>query len=181
MKFLFFASLLVATVSSASADSIETLYYIGESIVTTMRDGAVVRSPYIVARTTDHLAGTIFESVISKHETGFSENTSTMVISGNQMTMTESTGTVTGNGSLTGPAWNWTFLQAQFHMKTPAYSMRIVDYNFFAEENSILAHKDFYLTLSSTPDEKLIQQEDLVLHRVDKATFTVERARLLGK
>jgi hypothetical protein len=58
--------------------------------------------------------------------------------------------------------------------------MRIVDYNFFAEPGSILGHKDFYLTSKATPGEKFVQQEDVVLHSVDQATFAATRARLLG-
>lgn len=176
MKFLAFLLL------SVSAQSIfaETLYYIGEAVVT-KSDGTITRTPYIIARISDSAAGTITEAVVSNSGTGFRENQSVMKVTGSHFTMTESTGAVTGEGDLTGEPWKWTFLRAEFKTKTNAYSMRIVDYNFLADPNSISGHKDFYLTINGVPGEKLMQQEDVVIHPVDKAKFEAERARLLGR
>ena len=103
-----------------------------------------------------------------------------MKVVNNHLTMTVSTGTVTGQGDLTGQPWNWTFLRAEFKMTTKTYSMRIVDYNFLADPNSIMGHKEFFLTLNSTPGQKLFQQEDVALHMVDQATYATEHAKLLG-
>lgn len=180
MRFLILAFVTAVFVHTSNADAAQTVYFVGESIVTSVQDASVTRNPYIVARTTDSAAGTIVEVVVSKQGAAYAENTSTMKISGNQLTMTVSTGTITGDGSLTGPAWNWTFLRAEFHMTSPAYSMRIVDYNFLAEPGSILGHKDFYLTLKATAGERFVQQEDVILHSVDQATFVATRAKLLG-
>lgn len=176
MKFLAFL-LLCAPAQSVLA---ETLYYIGEAVVT-KSDGTVTREPYIVARTSDSAAGTITEAVVSNSGTGFNEVQSVLKVTGSHFTMTVSTGTVTGEGDLTGEPWKWTFLRAEFKAKTSAYSMRIVDYNFLADPNSIGGHKDYYLTTNGAPGEKLIQQEDVVIHPVDKAKFEAERARLLGR
>jgi hypothetical protein len=164
---------------SIHAEAAETVYYVGESI-TTDAGGTVTRSPYIVARTTDQAAATITELVVSKVGGAFNENTSTMKISGNKLTMTESSGKISGQGTLTGKAWGWTFLCAEFKLQTPAYSMRIVDYNFFAEPGSILGHKDFFVTMNNTPGERLLQQEDVVLHPVDQAVFAAKRTELLS-
>ena len=176
MKSLAFL-LLFGSVPSVFA---ETLYYIGEAVVT-KSDGTITREPYIIARTSDSAAGTVTEAVVSNSGTGFKENQSVIKVTGSHFTMTESTGTVTGEGDLTGEPWKWTFLRAEFKMKTNAYSMRIVDYNFLADPHSISGHKDSYLTVNGVPGEKLIQQEDVVLHPVDKARFEAERARLLGR
>ena len=176
MKFL--ASLLLFV--SAQSVFAETLYYIGEAVVT-KSDGTITREPYVIARTSDSAAGTITEAVVSNAGRGFAENQSVMTVTGSHFTMTVSTGTVTGEGDLTGEPWKWTFLRAEFKTKTNVYSMRIVDYNFLADPNSISGHKDFYLTNNGVPGEKLIQQEDVVIHPVDKAKFEAERARLLGR
>ena len=124
---LLFCALLALAPQSQAA---ETLYYSGESIVT--KDNIeFVRHPYILARTSDSKLGTITETIISFQDGRFSEDHSVMVVSGQTFTMTESTGSVTGSGTLTGPAWNWIFLRAEFHMKTPEYNLRIDDFNFF--------------------------------------------------
>ena len=175
MKVLAFLLLFV----SAQSVFAETLYYIGEA-VTTKSDRTITREPYIIARTPDSAAGTITEAVVSNSGTGFKENQSVMKVTGSHFTMTDLTGTVTGEGDLTGEPWKWTFLRAEFKIKTNAYSIRIVDYNFLADPKSIGGHKDFYLTPNGAAGERLVQQEDVVLHPVDKAKFEAERARLLG-
>jgi len=172
----------ILSFQAAYADSAQVQYYVGEAVTTNMNTGAVTRAPYIDERTTDSNAGTITEKVVTKQGSGFVENTAVLKVSGNHFSMTESTGTVTGQGDLTGTAWNWTFLRGEFSMMMPAFKMRIVDYNFFADPNSIEGHKDFYLTVMApnAPNaERLTQQEDVILHLVDQATFTAKRAALL--
>lgn len=172
--------LLMILLLAISAQSVfaETLYYVGEAIVT-KSDGTITREPYIIARTSDSSARTISEAVVSNSGNGFKENQSVMKVTGSHFTMTA--GTVTGEGDLTGEPWKWTFLRAEFKMSPPGYSMRIVDYNFLADLDTISGHEDFYMTVSGVPGEKLIQQEDVVLHKVEKAKFEAERSRLLGR
>lgn len=175
-----FALGFLVSLASIGVQAAQTDYYVGESIVTDLKSGIATHSPYIDQRVQDPAAGTITEVVVSKRGATFAENTSVLTVTGNSsFTMKESTGTVTGHGTLSGAAWDWNFLNAEFLMTTPGYSLRIVDYNFFAEAGSILAHKDFYLTLPGSTDEKLIQQEDVVLHAVDAAAFSAKRQELL--
>jgi hypothetical protein len=159
---------------TASAESAETLFYVGEAIST--KGANVERHPYILERTTDPDAGTISEKVVSFQRNAYAEHSSVMKITQNQFTMTDSTGTASGEGTLTGSPWNWTFLRAEFQV--PKYSMRIVDYNFLADPNSIAGHKDFYMTTTQT--ESLFLQEDVILHVVDKATYHAKQKELLG-
>lgn len=154
----------------------ETKYYIGEAITT--KGAEVTRHPYINIRNVDQYSGKIFETVISFQENGFSQDESVMVITGDKFTM--SAGTVTGSGTLVGPAWNWNYLIGEFNSSGPGYRMRIVDYNLFAGESTIMAHKDFYLTLGNGP-EKLFQREDVILQQVDQQTFAAKRKELLGR
>jgi hypothetical protein len=105
----------------------------------------------------------------------FKENSSVLTIDGNRFAMTASAGTVTGSGELTGIPWHWTFLRGEF--KVASSGMRIVDYNFFADQ-AVMGHKDFYLKKDGS-DERLLMQEDVVLHAVEKATFDAKRAELL--
>jgi hypothetical protein len=85
---------------------------------------------------------------------------------------------VSGSGELTRNPWQWTFLRGEF--KVGGSGMRIVDYNFFADHADIMGHKDFYVKQGGS-DERLLRQEDVVLHVVDKATFDAKRAELLKK
>jgi hypothetical protein len=156
-----------------AAEAPVTTYYAGEAITTTGAD--VSRKPYIVARTIDKAKSTISESVVSFSRGAFRENASVIKVDGNRLTMSESTGTVTGSGELTGVPWNWTFLHAEFSIAS--FGLRIVDFNFFAEPGSILGHKDFYR--KDDAGEKLWMQEDVVLHAVDEPTFAAKRRELL--
>ena len=168
------AIVVASAVSHAAEPDPVTLYYIGESITT--MGSTVTRHPYIMVRTTDERAKTIRETVVSYEQSGFKENSSVLTIDGNRFAMTTSTGTVTGSGELTGAPWHWTFLRAEF--KVASSEMRIVDYNFFADHAALMGHKDFYLKKDGS-DERLLMQEDLVLHVVEKATFDAKRAELL--
>jgi hypothetical protein len=168
------AIVIASAVSHAAEPDPVIRYYIGESITT--MGSTVARHPYIVARTTDERAKTIAETVVSYQQSGFKENSSVMTIDGNRFAMTVSTGTVTGSGELTGVPWHWTFLRAEF--KVASSGMRIVDYNFFADHTDIMGHKDFYLKKDGS-DERLLMQEDVVLHVVERATFDAKRAELL--
>jgi hypothetical protein len=159
---------------TASAEKAKTLYYVGEAITTTGSN--VERHAYIVARTTDPDANSITEKVVSFQRSSYVEDSSVMKINQNQFTMTASTGTVTGGGTLTGTPWNWTFLRAEF--KVQKSSMRIVDFNFLADPNFIAGHKDFYITNGGT--ESLIMQEEVVLHLVDQSVYEARRKELLG-
>jgi hypothetical protein len=169
-----FAIVIASAVSHAAEPNPVTLYYIGESITT--MGSTVTRHPYVVARTTNESAKTITETVVSYEQSGFKENSSVLTIDGNRFAMRTSTGTVTGSGELTGTPWHWTFLRGEF--KVASQGMRIVDYNFFADPAAVMGHKDFYLKRDSS-DERLLMQEDVVLHMVEKTTFDAKRAELL--
>jgi hypothetical protein len=159
---------------SFQACASSTLFYSGEAI-TTMGSN-VSRHPYLLARTTDQEKSIISESVVSFQRNRFKENSSEMKIAGNQLTMTEDTKMVTGTGELTGTPWKWTFLRAEF--LAPAYKMRIVDYNFLADESVITGHKDFFRKLDDGT-EVMFMQEDVVLRNVDEKTYLEKRAELL--
>ena len=173
--FLFLLSVLM--ISSAQA---QTVYYIGQAVLTKVDTGVVTRSPYIIARTSDPVSGTIHEEVVSLQNNKFVKNTSLLTIKDNHFRMSESTGTVTGEGDLTGEPWKWTFLRAEFFYVTENFKLRIVDFNFFTDPNAISGHKDFYLIQGSESEEKLFQQEDVVVYPTDKAIFEAKQRELLG-
>ena len=174
MRCAWSALLLSLTVSAAvrAAEAPATTYYLGEAITTTGPD--VTRKPYIVARTIDKAASTISESVVSFSQGAFHENATVLKVDGNRLTLSDSTG-MTGSGEFTGVPWNWTFLHAEFSIMK--LGLRIVDFNFFAEPGSVLGHKDLYR--KDGAGEKLLQQEDVVLHPVDKPIFEAKRRELL--
>lgn len=163
-----------AAMTSSSAPTVQ--YYIGEAITLDAGKQIATRLPYLLARSEDPEAKTISERVVSKHQSGFGEHSSVLHVEGTHFTMTEPTGTVTGEGDLTGANWQWTFLKARFEVKG---GMTIVDYNFFAEANTILGHKEFFVPSATNPQGMLIRQEDLVLHAVSKEIFESERKNLL--
>jgi len=168
-------SLSLLLLSAISHANPSTIFYIGESTVT-MNSGQVYTSSYLDARTSDETKNTISEDVVSQGRNGFQESSAVMEISGDHFTMTEATGTVTGSGDLTGIPWKWTFLKAEF--KIAASGMRIIDYNFLADPNSIQGHKDFYIS-SPGQGESLYMQEDVVLHPVSVEEFSKKKAELL--
>ena len=154
-----FFLILFLEIYSMSVFAAQMTYYVGAATQTNQSDNSTTQSQYIIARTVDQAAGTITEAAVTKHDNGYAEYTSTMSIVDNTLSMTESTGEITGQGILIGEPWNWSFLKAEFSMMTPKYTLRIVDYNIFAETGSILGHKDFYMTFSKSAEERLVQQE----------------------
>ena len=165
---------LIGVAVTASAETAKTVYYVGEAITTT--GTKVERHAYILARTIDPDANTITEKVVSFQRSSYIENSSVIKINQNQFILTETTGSVTGGGTLTGTPWNWTFLRGEF--KVQRFSMRIVDFNFFAEPNFIAGHKDFYIMNGGV--ESLMMQEDVVLHLVTQSVYEARRKELLG-
>jgi hypothetical protein len=168
------AALAFALCSFASfsrAAAAETIYYIGEAS-TTGADGSVDRHAYLIARTSDQSAGTIAERAVTFTRGAYAEDSSVMKIDGNRFTMTA--GAIVGKGELTGKPWEWTFLRLEFDI--PQAGLKIVDYNFLAEyRTSVQGHKDFIR------GDKLVSQEDVVLHAVDQAAYEARRAELLRK
>jgi hypothetical protein len=171
--FLLVVCCLAASVI-ASAETAKTVYYAGEAITTA--GPKVDRHAYLLARTIDPDANTITEKVVSFQRSSYVENSSVIKINQNQFTLTETTGSVTGGGTLTGTPWNWTFLRGEF--KVQRFNMRIVDFNFFAEPNFIAGHKDFYITNGGA--ESLMMQEDVSLHLVTQSVYEARRKELLG-
>jgi len=156
------------------AETAKTVYYVGEAITTA--GTKVDRHAYTLARTIDPDANTITEKVVSFQRSSYVENSSVIKINQNQFTLSETTGSVTGGGTLTGTPWNWTFLRGEF--KVQRFNMRIVDFNFFAEPNFIAGHKDFYITNAGV--ESLMMQEDVSLHLVAQPVYEARRKELLG-
>ena len=161
---------------AADSSAIVVKYYIGEAITLDTGKQAPTRAPYLLERSEDPASKTISERVISQHQSGFGENSSVLHVEGTHFTMSESTGTVTGEGDLTGTNWQWTFLKARFEVKG---QITITDYNFFAEPNTIMGHKDFFIPSQANPQGILVRQEDVILHVVTKDVFENERSKLL--
>lgn len=172
-----------AVQQNASATSTSAVVYYSGTAITTLpaHDSSgvptVVSAPYLVQRTTDQAAGTITEVVTSRGKDGkFKDNTSVMTIQGNTFTMTESTGMVTGNGTLTGTPWSWTYLKGEFSATYGGQAMKIHDVNFFAAPGYIMGHKDIEFPVGT-----LMLQEDVTLPAVDQASFEATKAQLLNQ
>jgi len=161
-----------------AADQPVAKYYIGEAITTS--ENGVVKHPYIVTRTEDKAAAKITEYVVSYQTSAFQENTSEINIDEKSHFTLKEAGAMTGSGDLTGTPWAWTFLRAILHFKSPNFEMTIDDFNFFAEPNTITAHKDFYRG-DRIDSRNLLMQEDLVLYLSNKAAFEAKRDQLLKK
>jgi len=101
--FLLVVCCLGASVT-ASAETAKTVYYVGDAITTA--GPKVERHAYLLARTIDPDANTITEKVVSFQRSSYVENSSAIKINQNQFTLTETTGSVTGGGTLTGSPWN---------------------------------------------------------------------------
>ena len=101
---------LVGGRSSAAAEpmEVETSYYLGESKMTTP-DGKLIRTSLsLVKRVVNKKESRIEEHVLSVGEKESKAFVVTMDVKGSKFTMSEKSGSFTGDGELMGEAWRWT-------------------------------------------------------------------------
>ena len=104
---------LALTVSGRPMDAaepmkVETTYYLGESKMATP-DGKLIRTSLsLVKRVVNKKESRIEEHVLSVGEMESKAFVVTMDVKGSKFTMSEKSGSFTGDGELMGEAWRWT-------------------------------------------------------------------------
>lgn len=91
-----------------------------------------------------------------------------MTVKGQNFTIKDSLGTMTGTGTLQGPAWAWTFLSADY--VTTANGMKIHDEDYMADQNNIAYRKTCY---SPADGKTEVMHSDASLKSISKETFDI--------
>jgi hypothetical protein len=93
--------------SAAGPAQPESTYYLGESKMTTA-DGKPIRSSIsLVKRVVDKDASQIVEHVLTINEKESKAFVTTLVVKGSRFTISEQSGSFTGEGELMGEPWRW--------------------------------------------------------------------------
>jgi hypothetical protein len=95
-----------AAAPTSAAPTRDEACYAGTSAITS--GGAVVATlPMIVHRTVDPSTATIVEEILQITEQGVETYVVDLKVTGDQVTLTERKGVMTGTGTLTGTPWAW--------------------------------------------------------------------------
>jgi hypothetical protein len=94
-------------------------------------------------------------------------------LTGNTFTIADDAKTIEGSGTLTGPAWKWTYFKASYKSTN---GIRIEDENFMADDSVITARKKV-----SDPDGKILMFMDMSLKEITPKTFEILKAGLTRK
>ena len=94
-----------------------------------------------------------------------------MTVSDNAFTLKDAANTVTGSGTLFGPAWRWTYFHATYQSRN---GVKIEDENFMADRASASGRKRI-----SAPDGKVISVMDVTLKAITPQTFEMLSAALV--
>src|SRR5262249_21119969 len=93
---------------AAEPMQVETSYYLGESKMTTP-DGKLIRTSLsLVKRVVNEKESRIEEHVLSVGEKDSKAFVVTLEVKGSKFTVSERSGSFTGDGELVGEAWKWT-------------------------------------------------------------------------
>ena len=160
--------------SRALAVEQEKFYYIGE-VKLSSADGKPMGSQVILfEKTHDPDKSQMIESAIVVHPDGkVEENVMRVNVTGNHFTLKDDANTVEGTGTLSGPAWHWTYFKAKYKSKN---GVVIEDENFMADDSAITARKQVI-----GPDGTVFMYMDMTLKGITPKTYSILRAGLLKK
>jgi hypothetical protein len=149
-KFVFLVLFFCCT---AGAD---TQYWLGEQIMTSATGVPLPdqNTTILVERTLNEAQNLYAERAVQLNPRlkMVVDVTITLNVTGSNFTATDSLGTMTGNGSLTGAPWKWTYLSADyFNKNTGRKIMR--DEDFMSDPNSLFSRKVFFAADGVTPDK----------------------------
>lgn len=146
---LVLAAVLFAAVPAASgadAPASRKLFYSGEARVFNLYTGQTATQAILLEKILDPQAGLITE-LACYQEKGKPPQLSAvyMLVSGSSVTVSDvlapdKPGKLTGTGQLSGPAWNWNFLELSMNLN----GVSIKDVN-FAVKDKLIARKQIFL------------------------------------
>lgn len=167
-------ALSVATACAGSAWSAapETWHYLGE-IKLSGPDGKSYGSQVmLLEKTYDPERSEASErAILMKPDGKVEDHTVRLKITGDKFTLSASDKSVEGSGTLSGPAWKWTYMKGVFTTKG---GIRVEDENFMSDPSVLTARQTV-----TGPDNKVIVRMDMSLKLITPGTFTILAATAL--
>lgn len=168
------ALLVVFSAPFGRAGQVEKMYYLGEAKLTSPGGGPRGSQAFLLEKTHDPDHKLIIErALVVKADKSVEQYTMTMTVNGNDFSLKDDANTITGTGTLFGPAWHWTYFRAVYQA---ANGIKIEDENFLADPAVCVARKKI-----TGPDGKPLMFMDITLNRVTPATFEILAGALLKK
>lgn len=164
----------IRVTSSAAAESAEKFYYAGDVKLSNEKGQPIGSQVILLEKTHDPTKGLIVErAVVVSPDRGVEERTMNMTVKGDTFTLRDTDGTISGTGTLFGPAWHWTYFRATYRA---AHGVKIEDENFMTDPLAICARKKV-----TSPDGKVLMYMDVTLRAITPQTFQILSAALLKK
>jgi hypothetical protein len=153
---------------------VEKLYYVGEAKLSDSTGQVYGSQAILLEKVLDPDNNLFVERAIVVKPGGDAEEfTMNHKVTGNSFTLNDTKGTVTGSGTLFGPAWKWTYFKATYQSTNGA---RIDDENYMADPNVLVARKRI-----AAPDGRVVGFMDITLKSITPQTFTILSSSLLKK
>ena len=155
-----------------SAEAPQKFYLLGDEKFTTAKGEPIpsLSTALFIEKTLDAASGTFTERAVqvSPAKKQVIDVTMTLTVKGQNFTIKDSLGTMTGTGTLQGPAWAWTFLSADYVIT--ATGMKIHDEDYMADQNNIAYRKTYY---SPADGKTEVMHSDASLKSISKETFDI--------
>jgi hypothetical protein len=165
---------LLACTRFCGGGEVEKMYYLGEAVLTSATGEPRGSHVILMEKTHDPDHHLIVErAIVVKADKRADEYTMNMTVSDNAFTLKDTANTVTGSGTLFGPAWRWTYFHATYQSRS---GVKIEDENFMADPSVCVGRKKI-----SSPDGKVVSVMDVTLKSITPKTFEMLSAALVKK
>jgi hypothetical protein len=167
------ATLLLAPPLAFAAPP-EKFFYVGEVKLSNAAGKPAGSQVILLEKIHDRDKSLILEKAIVVQPDGkVDERAMRMPVKDDTFTLGDDAKTITGAGTLVGPAWKWTYFKATYKTTT---GITIDDENFMADDSVITARKKV-----TAPNGQVVMYMDMSLKAVTPATFEILRAGLMKK
>lgn len=112
--------LVLCVMAAGSANRLDAagpdaFFYVGEVKLSSAEGLALGSQVILFEKRHDPEKSTIVESAVVVHPDGkVEERTMRVKVTGNNFTLADDAKTIEGTGTLSGPAWNWTYFRASY-------------------------------------------------------------------
>lgn len=153
----------------------EKFYFLGEVKLSGPQGRSMGSQVLLLEKVHDPDKATILENalVISPDGKAEARNMRLTVKDDNTFTLVDDASTIVGEGSLFGPAWEWTYFKATFKATN---GVTIEDENYLADKSVGTARKKVI-----APDGKVIMYMDMSLKEITPKTFEILKTALSRK
>ena len=166
MKFWIFIFIALNCSPFCTADGLEKMYYVGEAKMSGPGGEPRGSQAFLLEKTHDPERNFIIErAIVVKPDRTVEEHIMTMVVKGNDFTISDARKSVQGAGQLFGKPWEWSYFKAVYQSTNGA---RIEDENFMADRDVLVARKRI-----SAPNGTVVAYMDITLKEMTPATFRI--------